>query len=74
MDDTPIGSRQKTEGRDAAGRFTRGNRASPGRPPGRSQATLLRERLALQVLLVQLHRRPPLQALHQRQRSRLLSP
>lgn len=46
MDDTPIGSRQKTEGRDAAGRFTRGNRASPGRPPGRSQATLLRERLA----------------------------
>jgi hypothetical protein len=35
---------------------------------------LLRERLALQVLLVQLHRRPPLQVLHQRQRSRLLSP
>lgn len=46
MDDTPIDPRQKTEGRDAAGRFTRGNRASPGRPPGRSQATLLRERLA----------------------------
>ena len=46
MSDSPIDSRQKTEGRDAAGRFTRGNRASPGRPPGRSQATLLRERLA----------------------------
>jgi hypothetical protein len=38
------------------------------------QPGLLRERLALQVLLVQLHRHPPLQALHQRQRSRLLSP
>jgi hypothetical protein len=46
MSDSPIDPRQKTEGRDAAGRFTRGNRASPGRPPGRSQATLLRERLA----------------------------
>ncbi len=46
MSHSPIDPRQNTEGRDAAGRFTRGNRASPGRPPGRSQATLLRERLA----------------------------
>jgi hypothetical protein len=38
------------------------------------QPELLRERLALRALLVQLHRRPPLQALHLRQRSRLLSP
>lgn len=52
MDDTPIDPRQKTEGRDAAGRFTRGNRASPGRPPGRSQATLLRERLATDLDLI----------------------
>jgi hypothetical protein len=46
MDDTPIDPRQKTEDRDRAGRFVRGNKASPGRPPGRSQTTLLRERLA----------------------------
>jgi hypothetical protein len=46
MNHSPINPRHKTEGRDSAGRFTRGNRASPGRPPGRSQATLLRERLA----------------------------
>ena len=45
MSDSPNDPRQKT-GRDAAGRFTHGNRASPGRPPGKSQATLLRERLA----------------------------
>lgn len=52
MSDSPIDTRQKTEGRDAAGRFARGNRASPGRPPGRSQATLLRERLATDLDLI----------------------
>ena len=42
---TPKPDGQKTD-RDRGGRFVRGNKASRGRPPGRSQATLLRERLA----------------------------
>ena len=36
---------KKTEGREAGGRFAHGNKASPGRPPGRGAAAELREAL-----------------------------
>jgi len=35
--------------RSASGRFTKGNRASPGRPPGRGVVAELREKLAQDV-------------------------
>lgn len=41
----PIKDGKKTD-RGAAGRFTKGNRASPGRPPGRGAVAELREKLA----------------------------
>ena len=36
---------QKTEGRGVGGKFAPGNKASPGRPPGRGAAAELREAL-----------------------------
>ena len=36
----------KHTGRSAAGRFARGNRASPGRPPGRGVVAEMRDKLA----------------------------
>ena len=36
----------KQTGRGAAGRFARGNRASPGRPPGRGPVAEMRALLA----------------------------
>ena len=40
---------KNTEGRGAAGRFTKGNKASPGRPPGRGAVAELRHKLAQDV-------------------------
>ena len=37
---------QKTEGRGAGGRFALGNKASPGRPPGRGAVAEMRDALA----------------------------
>ena len=39
----------KSEGRDTAGRFTVGNKGSPGRPQGRGAVSVLRDRLAHDV-------------------------
>ena len=36
---------KKTEGRGAGGKFAPGNKASPGRPPGRGAAAEIREAL-----------------------------
>lgn len=41
----PIKDGRKTD-RGAGGRFTKGNRASPGRPPGRGAVAELRDKLA----------------------------
>ena len=41
----PIKNGKKTEGRGAGGKFAHGNKASPGRPPGRGAAAELREAL-----------------------------
>ncbi len=40
---------KQSAGRGAGGRFTKGNKASPGRPPGRGVAAELREKLAKDV-------------------------
>ena len=40
---------KKSEGRGAGGRFAKGNKASPGRPPGRGVVAELREKLAQDV-------------------------
>lgn len=37
---------QKTDGRGVTGRFTKGNKASPGRPPGRGAVAEMRDKLA----------------------------
>ena len=42
----PIDDRQKTDDRGPRGRFAPGNRASPGRPPGRGPVAELRATLA----------------------------
>jgi hypothetical protein len=41
----PIDDRKKTAGRGAGGRFAIGNKASPGRPPGRGPVAAMREML-----------------------------
>lgn len=43
---------KKTDGHGAAGRFTKGNKASPGRPPGRGAAAELRAKLAQDMDLI----------------------
>ena len=40
---------KKSEGRGISGRFTKGNKASPGRPPGRGIVAELRDKLAQDV-------------------------
>ena len=49
MIDEPITDGRNTADRDAAGRFAVGNKASPGRPPGRGTVAALRETLAQDV-------------------------
>ena len=49
MIDDPISDGRNTAGRDATGRFAVGNKASPGRPPGRGTVAALRETLAQDV-------------------------
>lgn len=44
--DSPNTNGEKSADRGAGGRFVKGNRASPGRPPGRGFVAELRERLA----------------------------
>lgn len=40
---------KNTEGRGVSGRFSKGNKASPGRPPGRGAVAELRDKLAQDV-------------------------
>ena len=44
--DEPTNDRQKTDDRGPGGRFAPGNKASPGRPPGRGPVAELRATLA----------------------------
>ncbi|MDP1684986.1 hypothetical protein [Hydrogenophaga sp.] len=46
---TPNTDGKKSADRGAGGKFVKGNRASPGRPPGRGVVAELRERLAQDV-------------------------
>ena len=46
---TPNTDGKKSEGRGVGGRFTKGNKASPGRPPGRGSVAELRDKLAQDV-------------------------
>jgi len=46
---TPNRDGKKSADRGAGGRFTKGNRASPGRPPGRGAVAELRDKLAQDV-------------------------
>lgn len=46
---TPNTDGKKSEGRGISGRFTIGNKASPGRPPGRGVVAELRDKLAQDV-------------------------
>lgn len=46
---TPNTDGKKSVDRGAGGKFVKGNRASPGRPPGRGVVAELRERLAQDV-------------------------
>jgi hypothetical protein len=45
---SPIKDGKKSD-HGASGRFTKGNKASPGRPPGRGVVAQLREKLALDI-------------------------
>lgn len=46
MMNSPIKDGQKTDGRGVTGRFTKGNKASPGRPHGRGAVAEMRDKLA----------------------------
>ena len=52
VQDTPITDGKETADRDATGRFAPGNRASPGRPPGRGVVAEMREKLATDLDLI----------------------
>jgi hypothetical protein len=47
--ESPNTDGKKSEGRGISGRFTKGNKASPGRPPGRGIVAELRDKLAQDV-------------------------
>ena len=47
--ESPNTDGNKSAGRGISGRFTKGNKASPGRPPGRGIVAKLREKLAQDV-------------------------
>jgi hypothetical protein len=46
---TPNTDGKKSSNHDAGGKFVKGNKASPGRPPGRGKVAELREKLAQDV-------------------------
>ncbi len=46
---TPINDGKKSADRASRGRFAKGNKASPGRPPGRGAVAELRDKLAQDV-------------------------
>lgn len=46
---TPNNGGNQTSNHDAGGKFAKGNKASPGRTPGRSKVAELREKLAFDV-------------------------
>lgn len=46
---TPNTDGNKSDGRGVSGRFAKGNKASPGRPPGRGVVAELRDKLAQDV-------------------------
>jgi hypothetical protein len=47
--ESPNTDGKKSDGRGVSGRFTKGNKASPGRPPGRGIVAELRDKLAQDV-------------------------
>ena len=47
---SPNTNGKKTEGRGAGGKFAPGNKASPGRPPGRGAVAEMREALAADLV------------------------
>ena len=47
--ESPNTNGKKSGGRGVSGRFTKGNKASPGRPPGRGIVAELRDKLAKDV-------------------------